>query len=52
MYRGEILVFLATPLALGSWWELLLAPIVIGGFAWRVLDEEKYVHQNLPGYAH
>jgi protein-S-isoprenylcysteine O-methyltransferase Ste14 len=51
MYTGAILVFLGAPLALGSWWGLLLMPIVIGGFAWRLLDEERYLRKNLTGYA-
>lgn len=50
MYVGAILVFLGAPLALGSWWGFLLIPIVIGGFAWRLLDEERYLRENLPGY--
>jgi protein-S-isoprenylcysteine O-methyltransferase Ste14 len=51
MYAGAILVFLGAPLALGSWWGFLPMPIVIGGFAWRLLDEERYLCENLPGYA-
>jgi protein-S-isoprenylcysteine O-methyltransferase Ste14 len=50
MYVGAILVFLGAPLALGSWWGLLLTPIVIGGFAWRLSDEERYLRDNLTGY--
>ncbi len=50
MYTGAILVFIATPLALGSWWGLLSVPIFIGGFSWRLLNEEKYLSKNLPGY--
>jgi protein-S-isoprenylcysteine O-methyltransferase Ste14 len=50
MYSGAILVFLGAPLALGSWWGFILMPLAIGGFAWRLLDEEKYLRQNLPGY--
>ncbi len=51
MYAGAILVCLGAPLALGSWWGFLLTPIVIGVLAWRLLDEEKYLRENLPGYA-
>ena len=50
MYAGAILVFLGAPLALGSWWGFLLMPIVIAGFAWRLLDEERYLCENLPEY--
>ena len=50
MYAGAILVFLGTPLALGSWWGLLFTPLFIGWFAWRLLDEERFLRANLPGY--
>jgi len=51
MYAGAILVLFGAPLALGSWWGFLLTPITIGGFAWRLLDEKKYLCEHLPGYA-
>ncbi len=51
MYAGAILVFLAAPLALGSWWGFLLTPIPIGVFAWRLLHEEEYLREHLAGYA-
>jgi protein-S-isoprenylcysteine O-methyltransferase Ste14 len=51
MYAGAILVFVGAPLALGSWWGLLLTPLFVAGFAWRLLDEEKYLRERLPGYA-
>jgi protein-S-isoprenylcysteine O-methyltransferase Ste14 len=50
MYSGAILVFLGTPLALGSWWGLLFMPLFIGWFAWRILDEERFLRANLRGY--
>jgi protein-S-isoprenylcysteine O-methyltransferase Ste14 len=50
MYVGAILVLSGAPLALGSWWGLLLIPIFIGGFMWRLLDEETYLREHLPGY--
>jgi protein-S-isoprenylcysteine O-methyltransferase Ste14 len=49
MYAGAILVFVGAPLALGSWWGLLSTPICVGVFAWRLLDEEKYLRERLPG---
>ncbi len=51
MYTGAILVFLAAPLALGSWWGFLLTPIPVGVFAWRLLHEEAYLREHLAGYA-
>jgi protein-S-isoprenylcysteine O-methyltransferase Ste14 len=50
MYSGAILVLLGAPLALGSWWGLLFAPLFIAWFAWRLLDEERFLRLNLPGY--
>jgi protein-S-isoprenylcysteine O-methyltransferase Ste14 len=50
MYSGAILVFLAIPLALGSWWGVLLTPLFIGWFVWRLLDEERFLGENLRGY--
>jgi protein-S-isoprenylcysteine O-methyltransferase Ste14 len=38
------------PLALGSWWGLLtLIPMTLA-IVWRLLDEEKFLARNLPGY--
>lgn len=51
MYAGAILVFIGAPLALGSWWGLLVTPILIGALVWRLLDEERYLREHLPGYA-
>jgi protein-S-isoprenylcysteine O-methyltransferase Ste14 len=50
MYSGAILVFLGAPLALGSWWGFLFTPLFIGWFAWRLLDEERFLRLNLRGY--
>jgi protein-S-isoprenylcysteine O-methyltransferase Ste14 len=38
------------PIALGSWWSLVFTPLVIGGLVWRLLNEEKFLSTNLPGY--
>lgn len=50
MYSGAILTLLGAPLALGSWWGLLFAPLFIGWFAWRLLNEEQLLRANLGGY--
>jgi protein-S-isoprenylcysteine O-methyltransferase Ste14 len=44
-------LLLATPLALASYWTLLVALALIPVLAWRLLDEERFLKQNLPGYA-
>ena len=50
MYTGGILLLVGIPVALGSWWALLLEVPMIGGVVWRLLDEEKFLSRNLAGY--
>lgn len=50
MYSAALVLTVGIPLALGSWWGLLtLVPCVLV-LMWRLLDEEGYLHRNLPGY--
>jgi protein-S-isoprenylcysteine O-methyltransferase Ste14 len=51
MYSGALLLLLATPIALGSWWGLLAWLPMLATIIWRLQDEEKYLLQNLHGYA-
>jgi protein-S-isoprenylcysteine O-methyltransferase Ste14 len=50
MYAGALLIFFGAPLALGSWWGLVPSVALTGVIVWRLLDEEKYLERNLPGY--
>lgn len=50
MYSGALLMLLATPLALGSWWGLLAFIPMTFVIVWRLLDEEKYLSKKLTGY--
>lgn len=50
MYAGAILLILGIPLALGSWWGLLLCVPMVAVIIWRLIDEEKYLSKNLAGY--
>jgi len=50
MYVGGDLVVIGTALALGSYWALIPALCIAGGIIWRILEEEKYLVKNLPGY--
>jgi len=50
MYAFAVPLFLATPLALGSWWGLVPAALLLAALVWRLLDEESYLARNLPGY--
>jgi protein-S-isoprenylcysteine O-methyltransferase Ste14 len=51
MYAGVLPLLGGMPLALGSWWALCallpFPPVLI----WRLLDEEDYLRDRLPGYA-
>ena len=51
MYAGGLLFFLGTPLALDSYWAFLAGAATLPALIWRVLDEEKFLSKNLPGYA-
>jgi protein-S-isoprenylcysteine O-methyltransferase Ste14 len=50
MYAGGLLYLLGMPLALGSYWGLLVFLAVLPALIWRLLDEEKFLAKNLPGY--
>jgi len=50
MYAGAITYLLGMPLLLGSWRGLLLTPILILGVAWRIVNEERTLCAELPGY--
>lgn len=50
MYAGGALLLLATPLALGSLWGLPVAIAITLAIVIRLLDEERYLSVNLPGY--
>ena len=51
MYTGALLLAACMPLALASYRTLLVVVLVIPVLAWRLLDEERYLKLNLPGYA-
>jgi protein-S-isoprenylcysteine O-methyltransferase Ste14 len=50
MYFAALFLFIGTPLALGSWWTLLLFPVFIPILVARILNEEKVLVRDLPGY--
>ena len=50
MYTGIILMYLFTPIALGSWWALLIfgfTPVVL---ILRIFNEEELLKKDLTGY--
>jgi protein-S-isoprenylcysteine O-methyltransferase Ste14 len=51
MYAGALLLLIGMPLSLGSSWALLLIVPFTPVLVWRILDEERFLLRNLPGYA-
>jgi protein-S-isoprenylcysteine O-methyltransferase Ste14 len=50
MYAGALPLLIGIPLALGSWWGLFVLFLVVPALMGRLLDEEKFLAMNLPGY--
>ncbi|MGN6570922.1 MAG: methyltransferase family protein [Pseudolabrys sp.] len=50
MYMGTLPLMAALPLALASYWALLLVIPVLAALVWRLLDEENVLRRDLPGY--
>jgi protein-S-isoprenylcysteine O-methyltransferase Ste14 len=50
MYVGNVIMMVGMPLALGSYWGLLFVIPGIAVLVFRILDEEKLLIQDLPGY--
>lgn len=51
MYLGVLVMIVGVPLALDSWWGLVILALAIPVLMWRILDEEKLLKKDLPGYA-
>jgi len=51
MYASALLYLLGTPLALGSWWGLVVVAAMAPFLIWRLFDEEHLLAKSLPGYA-
>ena len=50
MYVGAVIMAAGTPVALGSWWGLLVVLGAIPVLAWRIQDEESLLRSDLAGY--
>jgi protein-S-isoprenylcysteine O-methyltransferase Ste14 len=50
MYASGSLYLVGTPLALGSYWGLVPIAAMMPFLIWRLLDEERFLARNLPGY--
>jgi protein-S-isoprenylcysteine O-methyltransferase Ste14 len=51
MHFGNVVLMIGIPLALGSYWGLLLVIPGLAVLVTRILDEEKVLTQQLAGYA-
>jgi protein-S-isoprenylcysteine O-methyltransferase Ste14 len=51
MYAAALPFLAGLPLLLGSWWGLLFATLLVAGFAWRAVQEERQLAAQLEGYA-
>jgi protein-S-isoprenylcysteine O-methyltransferase Ste14 len=51
MYAGALVLLAGVPLALGSFWGLLVLAPFAAVLVWRLLDEEAVLMRQLPGYA-
>ncbi len=50
MYAGALVMLLGIPIALGSWWGILVLAAILPALIWRLFEEEKFLAQNLAGY--
>ena len=50
MYSGVSLMYIASPLALGSYWAVLPALLIIPLLVARIYNEEQVLLRELPGY--
>jgi protein-S-isoprenylcysteine O-methyltransferase Ste14 len=50
-YAGDLILTLGIPLALGSWWGLVVFALLIPSMVWKIYDEEKLLKRDLRGYA-
>lgn len=50
MYVSMIVLYVISPIVLGSWWAVIPALAIIPVSMFRILDEEKALEQELPGY--
>ena len=50
MYAGAMIMLFGIPLALGSWWGMLVNVPLTAALVWRLLDEERFLAEHLSGY--
>jgi protein-S-isoprenylcysteine O-methyltransferase Ste14 len=50
MYAAALVMLVGMPLALGSAWGVLLVLALVPLLIWRLMDEERFLVNHLPGY--
>jgi len=50
MYAGALILIAGIPLALGSWFGLIAAALLVPVIVWRLTREEAFLAANLAGY--
>ena len=50
MYAAALVLLLGIPLALGSIWGVLIVLALVPVLIWRLMDEERFLVDHLPGY--
>jgi protein-S-isoprenylcysteine O-methyltransferase Ste14 len=50
LYASSIVLYGFTPLALGSYWTIIPAVLIIPLMIWRIIGEERLLMSQLPGY--
>jgi protein-S-isoprenylcysteine O-methyltransferase Ste14 len=50
MYASALFYLIGMPLLLGSWYGLLVVPLMMAGLAPRAVFEERLLKRDLPGY--
>jgi protein-S-isoprenylcysteine O-methyltransferase Ste14 len=50
MYSGALILMICMPLALGSYWTLLVLILALPVLVWRILNEENVLTRDLAGY--
>ena len=51
MYATSLLMLLGIPVALGSWWGVLIVVAIVPALIWRLTDEERFLVRHLPDYS-
>jgi protein-S-isoprenylcysteine O-methyltransferase Ste14 len=51
MYLGIVIMYIFSPLALGSFWAVIPASFTIPILIFRLLNEEKVLERDLAGYS-